>query len=181
MSKLNLFVFFFLAGSLVSSSAFDATGKNYCDPELCKWQPGGHIGCNNNGQWDPKCSADKALVPIEGKIDLILHLHNKYRSIQALGQQPGFLTASRMPTLKWNNELAYLCELNVKKCDNNHDNCHNTKDFMFSGQNLGALANNVRYVDEDEFINNMVGGWFTEYTEANQTTIDKCCSRGPSK
>lgn len=184
MSKLHVFIFVFLFGIVfekVNSNTFDSAGKNYCDPGLCKWQPGGHIGCNNNGEWSERCSEDKELVPIDDKIDLILHLHNKYRSFQALGEQVGFLPASRMPTLKWNSELAYLCELNVKTCDNNHDFCHNTKDFMFSGQNLGALSNNVRYIDEDEFINNMIGGWFTEYQDANQTTIDRCCSRGPSK
>ena len=86
MSKFNLFIFLFLSGILfekVSSSFYNYSDKNYCDSGLCKWQPGGYIGCNNTGEWSEKCSADKNLVSIEEKIDLILHLHNKYRSLQA--------------------------------------------------------------------------------------------------
>lgn len=185
MSKFNLFTFLFLLGILfvkVSSISFDYSGINYCDPELCPYQSGGHIGCNNTGEWSKQCSKDKELVLLEEeKIDYILHLHNKYRSFQALGQQKGFLPASRMPTVKWNSELAYLCELKVKKCENIHDYCHNTGDFQISGQNLGALSNNIRYIEVNQFIDNMVGGWYTEYEYANQTTIDRCCSRGPAK
>lgn len=42
-----------------------------------------------------------------------------------------------MPTLKWNTELADLAAMHVKRCSINHDQCHNTEDFVFSGQNIG--------------------------------------------
>lgn len=75
-------------------------------------------------------------------MEKIVHLHNRYRSDLAQGKLSGFKTAERMPTLKWNTELANLAAMHVKLCTINHDQCHNTDDFVFSGQNIGTKFNN---------------------------------------
>lgn len=39
-------------------------------------------------------------------------------------------------TLEWDDELAYLAELNAKTCKIEHDLCRNTANFPYAGQNL---------------------------------------------
>jgi hypothetical protein len=41
-----------------------------------------------------------------------------------------------MSSLKWDSSLAYLAELNVKKCSMKHDACFITDKFKYPGQNL---------------------------------------------
>lgn len=96
----------------------------------------------------PDCPGDATVLDLTSSdIELILDLHNDFRSQIAMGQIANFSSADRMPTVKWNNELAYLAELHVKKCSMAHTACQNTDRFFFCGQNVGALSNNVRFVD----------------------------------
>jgi hypothetical protein len=62
--------------------------------------------------------------------------HNVLRNKIAGGQEKGFSSASQMSTLKWDSTLAYLAELNVKKCSMKHDACYKTDKFKYPGQNL---------------------------------------------
>jgi Cysteine-rich secretory protein family len=57
----------------------------------------------------------------------ILKLHNTKRSMIASGQLNGFGKAVQMPQLQWDEQLAYLAQLNAKKCVLAHDECHNTR------------------------------------------------------
>ena len=57
----------------------------------------------------------------------ILDTHNSLRSRIALGQQPRFSTARRMAQMVWNNDLAFLAQLNTRKCIMAHDACMNTR------------------------------------------------------
>ena len=58
---------------------------------------------------------------------LILDTFNSLRSRIASGLQPRFLTARRMAQMVWNNDLAFLAELNTKTCQMVHDGCINTR------------------------------------------------------
>ena len=58
---------------------------------------------------------------------LILDTHNSLRSRIALGQQPRFSTARRMAQMVWNNDLAFLAQLNSRTCQMGHDACRNTR------------------------------------------------------
>lgn len=56
----------------------------------------------------------------------IVSVHNKWRNQQALGQTPNYEPAVRMATMTYDDELAELAELNVRKCEFEHDSCSNT-------------------------------------------------------
>ena len=58
---------------------------------------------------------------------LILDTHNTWRSKIASGKQPRFSTARRMAQMVWNNDLAFLAQLNTRTCQFAHDSCINTR------------------------------------------------------
>lgn len=45
----------------------------------------------------------------------LLDVHNKYRNEIALGNIPNYNSADNMATMQWDNDLANLCSLNVRK------------------------------------------------------------------
>lgn len=51
---------------------------------------------------------------------------NKQRNQQALGQTPNYEPATRMATLRWDDELAMFAELRARTCHYAHDACINT-------------------------------------------------------
>lgn len=149
---------------------------------LCKYQGLAHFACNNNGQFASTCSADRDKVNMtDARIDFILDLHNSLRSKVAAGQLSGGLNgatlppATRMATVRWSAELSDLALLNAKQCKMSHDACHNTAQFMFSGQNLGISSNNVKFSDPDVVMGGLINAWFNEYKAANASNIAKCC------
>lgn len=93
--------------------------------------------------------------------EIILDLHNEKRNYIAGGLDRIHTPACRMATMQWDNELAYLAELNVKQCKMAHDKCHNTKAFRYSGQNL-ALLNYVNVDDSERMFTMAVSKWFSE-------------------
>jgi len=151
---------------------------NYCDPKLCKYQGGVHLACNADpNEFSDQCPQDREVVNLtQVDINQILDLHNKFRSQIARGLISGFSSASRMPTVKWNNELADLAELHTRDCSMDHDSCHNTDTFIFSGQNIGLMGNNIRFADKETMIRTIIESWTNEYKTSNQSTIDSCCS-----
>lgn len=95
--------------------------RNYCDAGLCPSNKK-HIGCINKGHFGHLCTADARVVELDDYSKrLLLHLHNYYRSTIAEGKTPGFPPAVRMGALKWDDELAYLAELNAMSCEIEHD------------------------------------------------------------
>lgn len=48
-----------------------------------------------------------------------------------MGLTPNYEPAARMATLTYDNELAELAELNVRRCDFEHDRCANTGNAFF--------------------------------------------------
>lgn len=57
----------------------------------------------------------------------------------------------------------------------NHDQCRNTAQFRFVGQNLGFRANTAGYEGISAFISNVVNAWYNEVKDANSSDIDNCC------
>lgn len=68
---------------------------------------------------------------------LILDLHNSHRNRIAAGKLPGYAPASRMPTLRWNEDLSYVAGLHARSCTTENDDCRNTQNFRNVGQNIG--------------------------------------------
>lgn len=94
---------------------------DYCEPGLCQSNKK-HIGCSNKGHFGPLCTSDARIVELDAyQKRLILHLHNQHRSTIAAGKTPGFPPAVKMGALKWDDELAYLAELNAMSCEIEHD------------------------------------------------------------
>lgn len=47
----------------------------------------------------------------------LVRKHNELRKKIADGKQKPYLRAKKMNTLKWNQNLANMCRLNVRQCD----------------------------------------------------------------
>jgi Cysteine-rich secretory protein family len=158
---------------------------DYCETqaESCRYQGKIHIACNNTKDFAPTCSSIHDVVPMtQARIDTLLDIHNSLRSQVALGQLTGglngatFPPALRMSTLKWNQELADLALMNAKQCKMQHDACHNTAAFRFSGQNLGISGSSVNFKDLDMIIKGLLNVWFNEYKAANASNIATLCA-----
>ncbi|XP_075167894.1 antigen 5 like allergen Cul n 1-like [Haematobia irritans] len=132
MYKQGLILFICLIG--INCSKLD-----WCDPELC---PNGdeHIACGNNGEFHENCEPDVQMIDLKPYRKLLLHEHNNRRNFIAAGHLPGYYPAARMATLQWDDELAYLAELNARTCVVDHDHCRNSYRFRNIGQNLVGIA-----------------------------------------
>lgn len=114
-------------------------------------------GCNITGGGGVIKMPQKHKRLIEGE-------HNNDRSEVALGGL-GFPPADRMPPLIWNEELAYLAELNVMRCEFGHDKTRQTDEFKFAGQNIAQIGGGT-YPDEETAYKQMIKLWYDEYKKA---------------
>lgn len=57
------------------------------------------------------------MFPTNGIKSALLRAHNTYRNTVAAGRLEPYESAKNMNKLKWNNDLASLCKLNVRQCD----------------------------------------------------------------
>uniref|UniRef100_A0A1A9UV29 SCP domain-containing protein n=1 Tax=Glossina austeni TaxID=7395 RepID=A0A1A9UV29_GLOAU len=108
----------------------------------------------------------------ERRRNLILDLHNLARSRIATGQVAGYKSASHMPQLKWENELAYLAVLHAKRCKFAHGQCRNTQRFHYSGQNIGYYWIRREIKSHSGRMKNFIVNWFREHVNANHSFID---------
>lgn len=73
---------------------------------------------------------------------------------------------------QWDNELAYLADLNARSCEYGHDVCRATNKYHWAGQNIARRGNTKGYEKTTNAIKNMVSGWFNEYKDANMNYIN---------
>lgn len=145
---------------------------DYCEPGLCP-STKRHVACGNKGRFGYSCTSDAQVIPFDDYYKrLILYMHNVYRNQIALGQTPGFSQAARMGALQWDDELAYLAELNAMSCEIEHDKCRNTRSYSFAGQNL-AMGWLLEDHTLDWAIRNFTSEWFIEYKDAPLDVIDR--------
>lgn len=104
----------------------------------------------------------------------ILHEHNKRRNFIAAGKLPGYYPAARMASLQWDDELAFLAELNVRTCVVEHEECKNTYRYRNVGQNLVGI-DRPRHVPANisEVIQRGMALWFGEHELINSNYITK--------
>lgn len=97
--KCRMYKFLLIACFLGLSAADCQYKENYCDPSLCP--PGvEHIACNNSGQFEDSCPADRKLIHLTtAEIESMVNIHNTLRNKIASGDEVGFLPASRMATM----------------------------------------------------------------------------------
>ncbi|EDW86491.1 uncharacterized protein Dwil_GK18446 [Drosophila willistoni] len=142
--------------------------------DYCKKTCGGtkNIGCDNSGAWGSSCPSDAALVSLSAADKAaIVSRTNEYRNFIAGGLNSNLSAACRMATIKWNDELANLAALNVRSCLMEHDGCHNTDAFDWSGQDLAWMSwysplNVTHYVQWG------VDMWYGEHVYTKQAYID---------
>ncbi|XP_049283913.1 antigen 5 like allergen Cul n 1-like [Anopheles funestus] len=145
---------------------------DYCDPTLCKNNLV-HVGCGKSDNYGPYCPVDRQLVPITEEVKtFILDLHNVFRATTARGEVNNYASASRMPTLIWDEELQKLAEYNVKTCIYGHDYCRNTKLFPLVGQNIAANSFYGMEVTPLDTMTELLHSWYGENENANQDYID---------
>jgi len=96
---------------------------------------------------------------------LILGLHNQFRSIVASGNA-GLPSATKLKEVQWNSELANLAELNTKKCVKKTDACCNTPQFLKVGQTVGIYTT-TGTLDVEAAIRQMTKRWHTKDVAAS--------------
>lgn len=118
------------------------------------------------------CAAGTTVIDITPYKQQILDGHNSRRNELAGGNIPNHDSAIRMGTVEWDDELALLATYNVKTCVFAHDQCRNTKTFIFSGQNL---AMNMWYGGKPTIAGMLEGqmkAWFEEHVDSKMDYIN---------
>ncbi|XP_013107180.2 antigen 5 like allergen Cul n 1 [Stomoxys calcitrans] len=158
---------------LLGAAHYSLAGEtNYCDLDLC-YGFEGHIACNNTGGFAPICASDVKIIPIRPELqEAIIFRHNLYRNAIA-GGWGQYKPAAHMALTRWNPELARLAELNVRRCDAEHDLCRNTNDFNFAGQNIGVIYHRGNDFDAEQTALHQIDTWFAESDLASMDTINE--------
>ena len=118
------------------------------------------------------CPADAKLVTFTDAFKkLAVDTHNGFRNYCAGGNDPNHSAACRMPTMQWDDELAYLASLNVMQCKMSHDKCRNTAAYTYSGQNLAWMTfwGTPNYAS---MVNRSIEMWNSEIKDSKQEYID---------
>ncbi|XP_065365457.1 antigen 5 like allergen Cul n 1-like [Calliphora vicina] len=136
---------------------------DYCSANLCR-NGKKHIACKNNGKFAAVCKNPKIIQITTALRTQIVNKHNELRNKIAQGFDK-FPTAERMAAMVWNNELAKLAEYNVKQCKMSHDQCRNTKDFPYAGQNIATSTWRGMQKTVTQVIDTHIKNWFNEYKD----------------
>lgn len=144
---------------------------DYCSTSVCSG--GNHIACGHNNQWSSSCPGDAELLEINDEYkSLLVRKHNEKRNYIAGGNDANHKAACRMATMQWDDELAYLAQLNVLQCAMKHDSCHNTDAFKYSGQNLAWQATSSQQINVANLLENSVQMWYNEVDNSNSGIIE---------
>lgn len=107
---------------------------------------------------------------------LILNQHNELRNLIASGSHRLYKPAKKMAFMQWEKSLSYVSSFNLKTCEFQHDDCRNTFEFKYSGQNLGIREVQTRAKDRRILMNHfieLIKKWALEGDlYCNQTFID---------
>ncbi|XP_037940559.1 antigen 5 like allergen Cul n 1-like [Teleopsis dalmanni] len=164
---------FLILISIIYITAAAQTAE-YCSRTLC---PSGkkHIACGNKKLFSNICPADAHLIDITPHTRTILKMHNEQRNMVASGKLKGFMPAVQMATTQWGQELTELAQLNVKQCRMKHDECRNTVNFNFSGQNLAYFqyTGPQTFKSDEDLIKESITAWWNEYIYCNMNIINK--------
>ncbi|KAJ6648389.1 Antigen 5 like allergen Cul n 1 [Pseudolycoriella hygida] len=146
---------------------------DYCQAGLCKANAK-HVGCGKTDNFGPNCPKERSLLPMTAELKAyLLKKHNAARSDLANGKIPGYKSANRMIEMAWDNELAKLAEYNAKSCTYGHDECRNTAEYKYAGQNIAIVMSTPNYFETLRAIDFLFGLWFEEYKDCDMTYINK--------
>ncbi|EDW55099.1 GM10892 [Drosophila sechellia] len=146
---------------------------DYCYPSVCHKNLK-HVACNASIELHDKCSLDAEVIVISPRVErFLLGRFNELRDRVAKGGFNGLSPASRMGTLKWNSELAYLAEFNVRDCVLRHDECRNTKFTQNAGQTVGYRGIKGKLPELEDILRDIIGVWMREKAGTSMVTIMK--------
>ncbi|KAM7350404.1 uncharacterized protein ACRADG_009006 [Cochliomyia hominivorax] len=164
MNKLLKIVYFIVATVRIITAPND-----YCDKTLCYL--GKHVACSD-GKFSPNCPPDAILVDINEVLQkVIIDGHNEKRNLVAGGKAENHKPACRMATMQWDPELAYFASFNVKQCNIDHDECRNTRQFHYTGQNLAVMPY-MEPLDVEARLQQSIQMWYDEVSYSKQEYID---------
>ncbi|EDW97868.2 uncharacterized protein LOC6537610 [Drosophila yakuba] len=147
--------------------------SQYCERSLCH-QDLKHVACNTTADLHDKCSLDAEILEMTPKIEkFLLRRFNELRDSVAKGGFNGLSPASRMGTLKWNSELAYLASFNVKDCVLRHDECRNTNFTQNAGQTVGYRGIRGKVPELEDILRDIIGVWMRENAGTSMVNIMK--------
>lgn len=160
--------FYYFAVIFVVCAITGSLATDYCDPNICKIYTGPrrfeirpHIACP--GVAVDNCPDDAVPISMDMETQaVILKKHNKYRNIIAGGKVRGFEQAAAMYEMTWDRELASLAAKNAMQCLFEHDQCRNTENNSFIGQNIGTVHGDI-YQDRRKCIEKIVEQWGSVY------------------
>lgn len=112
---------------------------------------------------------------------LIVDGHNQKRQLVYNGGIKHLRRPCKMAHMTWNEELAQLAALHAKRCQWEHDGCHPTSQFPYSGQNLHKTytrASNPTF-NIPEVLTSAIDGWFNEERDCTQNHINSYPMGGP--
>lgn len=118
------------------------------------------------------CPKDTIFFDLKLYTNFIVDLHNKFRNQIAGGKIPNHLSAVRMGTVEWDWDLAYLAGLNVKTCEFDHDQCRNTVNYPYSGQNIARKSYRNKNFSLREILEKQIQAWFDEHEFSNMKEIN---------
>ncbi|XP_011193249.1 antigen 5 like allergen Cul n 1 [Zeugodacus cucurbitae] len=143
----------------------------YCDKQEKLCGDSKHFMC------DPYSVPQEAellgLLPLTRKVkDLYVDRHNEHRNRLAGGEQEfkgggKFPKATRMREVIWDDELAYIAGIHAKRCNMEHDSCHDTERFPGSGQNLHRGGADAKLKEVSAKILGTVDSWWNEYQKVD--------------
>lgn len=141
--------------------------ESYCKGWCRDWLPSErrhkykkHIACNNNEDFSSSCKYPGMVEMFPDRKAHIISRHNSIRNNIAIGQmKPKFEEAARMPLIKWDDELARLASLNVKKCKFEVDFCFDKENYEHFGQNIAIWDTSYGPVNYTLLIDEMFRNW----------------------
>lgn len=143
-----------------------AQRQEYCDPALCNNRANIHIGCP--GVAVNNCPSDVKVMNMDEHKDWLVRKLNGFRHVLAGGEYAHLPPATRMAEVKWDDELSYLATINARQCRFGHDQCRNTVEYPYSGQNLYASSGIRNGTENLERAFNL---WWNEYTVTTASDI----------
>uniref|UniRef100_A0A182KFN0 Venom allergen-1 n=1 Tax=Anopheles christyi TaxID=43041 RepID=A0A182KFN0_9DIPT len=156
-------------------------GGKYCEADFC--EPGlKNVGCNPPPtEGGPACSGKQAQSMSFNFVvqATIVNEHNKLRSLLARGGLGNFAPASHMPQLVWDTELANQAAHNVRSCAFGHDECRNTEQFQFVGQNIALTRYSGPPKSVIKLVLHEINAWWSEANITTQAYLDKFPSEEP--
>ncbi|XP_077489490.1 scoloptoxin SSD976-like [Amblyomma americanum] len=130
---------------------------------------------------NPQCRIRDSGVT-RAEMQLIMRMHNRMRSLVAIGRLPGFPPAANMRKLYWHPELAAVAQAHANQCmsesDHKHDHAQarTTVTFDSVGQNALWEANN--YDKSKRVWHVHMRNWFAEHRSCPVKTVDSFRARG---